>query len=121
MHLKNKINPNSMTPHNVSKPDFEQSVEYEDTPEFRQSLNMEGVAKEAILKKLRDRLGMKEKKSNVKPGSNSKVEWHGDEGEHGTHNGPKKGDAYITLKPGMSADNLSHKGAHAKGGYAKGY
>jgi predicted nucleic acid-binding Zn-ribbon protein len=121
MHLKDKINPNSLNPHNVSKPDLEGSVEYEDTPEFRQSLNMEGVAKEAILKKLRDRLGMKEKKKDVKPGSNSKVDWHGDEGEHGTHNGPKKADAYVTLKPGMSADNLSHKGGHAKGGYAKGY
>jgi len=44
------------------RPDLETSVEYEDTPEFRQSLNMEGVAKEAILKKLRDRLGMKDQK-----------------------------------------------------------
>ena len=42
---------------------------------------MEGVAKEAILKKLRDRLGMKEKKKDVKPGSNPKVDWHGDEGK----------------------------------------
>ena len=57
-------------------------MEYEDTPEFRQSLNMQGAAKEAILKKLRDRLGMKEKKKDVKPGSNPKVEWHGSEGEH---------------------------------------
>ena len=47
--------------------------------------------------------------------------WSLPSGEHGTHNGPKKADAYVTLKPGMSADNLSHKGGHAKGGYAKGY
>ena len=65
----------------IFRPDVEGSVEYEDTPEFRQSLNMEGVAKEAILKKLRDRLGMKEKKKDVKPGSNPKVDWHGDEGK----------------------------------------
>ena len=93
---------------------MDKSVEYEDTPEFRQSLNMEGAAKEAILKKLRDRLGMKSKKENVKPGSNPKVDWHGEEGEHGTHNGPKKADAYVTLKPALSAVDL-HSG-HGKSG-----
>lgn len=60
-----------------------------------------------MLKRLRDRLGMKEKKTNVAPGSNPKVEWHGDEGEHGTHNGPRKGDVYITLEPPKSADDLA--------------
>ena len=87
-HLKNKINPHSIDPHKVNNTKVEDPVEYEDTPEFRQSLNMDGPAKEAILKRLRDRLGLKEKKSDVKPGSNPKVDWHGDEGEHGTHNGP---------------------------------
>ena len=51
------------------------------------------------------RLGLKEKQK-VKPGSNPKVQWHGDEGEHGTHNGPSKGDVYITLEPPLSANNL---------------
>lgn len=95
------------------RPVVDEPVEYEDTPEFRQSLNMEGAAKEAILKKLRDRVGMKqvkEKKGDVKPGSNPKVQWHGSKGEHGTHNGAKKGDVYITLKPSMSANNLAHPG-----------
>ena len=67
----------------------------------------------ALLKKLRDRVGMKqvkEKKGNVKAGSNPKVQWHGSKGEHGTHNGAKKGDVYITLKPSMSANNLAHPG-----------
>ena len=41
VHLKNKINPESMQPHNISRPDLDTSVEYEDTPEFRKSLNME--------------------------------------------------------------------------------
>jgi hypothetical protein len=67
------------------------------------------------LKRLRDRLGMKTKKGDVSPGSNPKVQWHGDEGEHGTHNGPKKGDAYVTLEPPLSADNLADSNA----GYAK--
>lgn len=58
------------------------------------------------MKKLRDRLGMKERRKNVAPGSNPNVEWHGDEGEHGTNNGPKKGDVFITLKPPKSADDL---------------
>ena len=49
-----------------------------------------GPAKEALLKDLRDRLGLKEK-VKVSPGSNPKVDWHGDEGEHGTHNEAKKG------------------------------
>ena len=40
-HLKNKINPESIHPHDIIKPDFDKSVEYEDTPEFRKSLNME--------------------------------------------------------------------------------
>lgn len=117
LHLKNKINPESLSPHNITRPDLDKSVEYEDTPEFRQSLNMEGAEKEAILKQLRDRLGMKEKKKDVKPGSNPNVEWHGDEGEHGTHNGPKKGDVYITLKPSLSADNVPYNGG--KAGYIK--
>ena len=34
-HLKNKINPESMTPHNTTKPKIESTEEYEDTPEFR--------------------------------------------------------------------------------------
>ena len=110
--IKNKINPESISPHNLTRPDLEGSVEYEDTPEFRKSLNMpevsvliwyfllfycknlslsiKGPAKEALLKDLRDRLGLKEK-VKVAPGSNPKVDWHGDEGEHGTHNEAKKG------------------------------
>lgn len=39
--IKKKINPESMQPHNLTRPDVSTSVEYEDTPEFRQSLNME--------------------------------------------------------------------------------
>ena len=98
-----------MDPHKVNTTKVDEPEEYEDTPEFRQSLNMEGPAKEAILKKLRDRLGLKEKQ-NIKPGSNPKVKWHGDEGEHGTHNGPSKGDVYITLEPPLSANNLRGSG-----------
>ena len=120
VHLKDKINPESLSPHNISRPDLDQTVEYEDTPEFRQALNMDGPEKEALLQQLRDRLGMKEKKADqVKPGSNPKVEWHGDEGEHGTHNGPKKGDVYATLKPVLNANNVPYnKGIYAPVGSA---
>ena len=92
------------------------------------SLYKKGPAKEALLKDLRDRLGLKEK-VKVSPGSNPKVDWHGDEGEHGTHNEAKKGsmlpfagvfccitevcisgDVYITLKPSKSAHDLPADG-----------
>ena len=63
------------------------------------------------MKSLRDRLGLKEK-VNVSPGSNPKVEWHGDEGEHGTHNEAKKGDVYITLKPPKSVKDLPNVNHH---------
>ena len=42
--IKNKINPESISPHNLTRPDLEGSVEYEDTPEFRKSLNMPEVS-----------------------------------------------------------------------------
>ena len=43
MDLKKKINPHSIQPHNITKPNTTESVEYEDTPEFRKSLNMPEV------------------------------------------------------------------------------
>lgn len=104
--VRNKINPESYKPHELKRPEPKQPEEYEDTPEFRQSLNMQGAEKEAVLRKLRERLGMKSKKANVGPGSNPKVKWHGAKGEHGTHNGPNKGEAYATLSPSLSAANL---------------
>ncbi len=39
--IKKKINPESLQPHDLNRPNLTSSVEYEDTPEFRQSLNME--------------------------------------------------------------------------------
>ena len=41
--IKHKINPESISPHNLTRPDLAASVEYEDTPEFRKSLNMPEV------------------------------------------------------------------------------
>ena len=38
--VKKMINPESYNPNKVYRPSVEPPVEYEDTPEFRQSLNM---------------------------------------------------------------------------------
>lgn len=38
--VKKAINPESYNPLKVARPNIETPVEYEDTPEFRQSLNM---------------------------------------------------------------------------------
>ena len=38
--VKKMINPESYNPNKVSRPNLQPAVEYEDTPEFRQSLNM---------------------------------------------------------------------------------
>ena len=45
MDIKKKINPHSISPHNITKPNTTKDVEYEDTPEFRKSLNMPEVKK----------------------------------------------------------------------------
>ena len=64
---------------------------------------------------------MKEKKKDVKPGSNPKVEWHGEEGEHGTHNGPRKGDVYATIEPELGAHHLAEPVGHDSPGTGKGH
>jgi len=38
--VKKMINPESYNPMKIARPNMEPQVEYEDTPEFRQSLNM---------------------------------------------------------------------------------
>ena len=42
MDVKNQVNKESYNPHNLKRPNVEPPQEYEDTPEFRKSLNMRG-------------------------------------------------------------------------------
>ncbi len=103
----NRINPESINPHNLQRPEQKKKeeekkhVEYEDTPEYRKSLNMKvlchsvppksfavvetyffkGSEREAILNQLRRRLGLSERGKNEKapppnPSNNKKVSWH---------------------------------------------
>merc|ERR1712174_162718 len=55
------------------------SSNWEDTEEYRKSLNLpEGPEKEALLQRLKERLGLKElPKKNPSPGESKKVEWQG--------------------------------------------
>ena len=43
--VKNLINPESVNPHYVKRPEEKVSQDYEDTPEFRKSLNMKVITK----------------------------------------------------------------------------
>merc|ERR1711970_1616357 len=63
----NNINPDSLKPHEPVNPSHYNSEyksqapktpDYHDSPEYRKSLHLEGAEKEAVLKKLRGRLGM---------------------------------------------------------------
>merc|ERR1711942_630062 len=63
----NNINPDSLNPHSPVNPSHYPSEyksqaaktpDYHDSPEYRKSLHLEGAEKEAILKSLRERLGM---------------------------------------------------------------
>merc|ERR1719250_277213 len=63
----NNINPDSLNPHFPVNPSHYPSEyksqaaktpDYHDSPEYRKSLHLEGAEKEAILKSLRERLGM---------------------------------------------------------------
>jgi hypothetical protein len=40
LDVQKKINPESYNPTKVARPNLEPALEYEDTPEFRKSLNM---------------------------------------------------------------------------------
>lgn len=53
-------------------------------------MSIKGAEREAILKKLRDRLGMKAPKQRVGPAVNPGIKWHGDDGSH-AGDVPKKG------------------------------
>merc|ERR1739846_112451 len=63
----NNINPDYLNPHSPVNPSHYPSEyksqaaktpDYHDSPEYRKSLHLEGAEKEAILKSLRERLGM---------------------------------------------------------------
>merc|ERR550539_1139245 len=61
----NQINPDSMNPHqanptgyhSIYKSQPEKSPDYHDSPEYRKSLHLEGEEKDAVLEKLRKKLG----------------------------------------------------------------
>jgi len=67
------INPDSLKPHSANPSKYKseyksmepKSPDYHDSPEFRKSLHLQGEEKEAILAKLRQRLGMSGKASQV--------------------------------------------------------
>merc|ERR1711951_19249 len=75
--VKKQINPHSYNPHDVKKPVVKMEEQYEDTEEYRKSLNMpDGPEKDALLAGLKQRLGIKgEVKAAV--GQNKKVNWQG--------------------------------------------
>ena len=78
--IKGQINPNSLNPTKVApRPKVELPKTWEDTEEYRKSLNLpEGPEKEALLQRLKERLGLKElPKKNPSPGESKKVEWQG--------------------------------------------
>ena len=73
--VKNEINPHSYNPHKVAKPQIKLEEQYEDTEEYRKSLNMpDGPEKDALLAGLKKRLGL-DSKGGV--GDNKKVQWQG--------------------------------------------
>ena len=58
--VKKQINPHSYNPHDVKKPVVKMEEQYEDTEEYRKSLNMpDGPEKDALLAGLKQRLGIK--------------------------------------------------------------
>merc|ERR1712066_800867 len=63
--------------HDLKRPSEHVPEQYEDTPEFRQSMNLKGEGKEALLKKLRQRLGVRKNTNEPAPGTNAKVLWQG--------------------------------------------
>jgi len=71
---QNHINPDSLNPHgpvdrSLYKSEYKsqapKSPDYHDSPEYRKSLHLEGEEKEAVLKQLRERLGMSGAASRV--------------------------------------------------------
>jgi hypothetical protein len=67
--LKHVINVESIKPHDLKRPSEHVPEQYEDTPEFRQSMNLKGEEKEALLKKLRQRLGVRKKFERASTGN----------------------------------------------------
>jgi len=94
--VKNEINPHSYNPHKVAKPQVKLEEQFEDTEEYRKSLNMpDGPEKEALLAGLKKRLGMDSKGA---VGDNKKVQWQG-VGKEGMGGG---GGAKPTASEGLS-------------------
>merc|ERR1712212_383183 len=70
---QNHINPDSLKPESANPSQYKskyksmepKSPDYHDSPEYRKSLHLQGEEKEAILAKLRQRLGMSGKASKV--------------------------------------------------------
>ena len=66
---KNQINPDSLIPHSAEPSKYTseyksvdpKTPDYHDSPEYRKSFHLVGKEKEEILKKLRERLGMRNK------------------------------------------------------------
>jgi len=82
--VKKQINPHSYNPHDVKKPVVKLEEQFEDTEEYRKSLNMpEGPEKEALLQGLKHRLGIKGEGVGGAVGQNKKVNWQG-VGKEGT-------------------------------------
>lgn len=73
---KNKINPESLNPFQIARPqqqdDEDEPKDYEDTPEFRKSLNLEGTQREKLLESLRRRLGIHGGEEIRSP----EIKWH---------------------------------------------
>merc|ERR1719342_1441580 len=69
----NHINPDSMDPHQADPSKYnsefksmsDKSLDYHDSPEFRKSLHLQGEEKEKVLQKLRQKLGMSGRASEV--------------------------------------------------------
>jgi len=120
-----KINPESINPHQIQRPPpyKDEHKEYEDTPEFRKSLNMkvclmckdyvfiglQGSEREAILTQLRHRLGLSQPKHPSKdasgkeipadPGRSPRIPWHGGKVEVVSAPPTKATTAATTSKP----------------------
>jgi len=98
--VKKQINPHSYNPHNVTKPVVKMEEQYEDTEEYRKSLNMpEGPEKEALLAGLKQRLGITGEVGGA-VGANKNVNWQGVGKEKGS---PAKAPAPPTGEPAPAA------------------
>ena len=114
--IKKQVNPHSYNPHTVKKPNPKLPEMYEDTPEYRKSLNLEGKEKEDLLKSLRERLGMSGPKQKSGPGYSTGVQWHGEEGEHG-HQAAEEKPQEGQQQAGMEQPAAAGKEEPKQGGY----